>query len=111
VKDWEHVGAVASESAADVWHTIKRNRSTGQIGCSCMAWRFSKGRKACKHTAAFEAGEVFHHIDGNPRNNRIENLARVPLRQPAPERKVQVDAETFTVRRGMSFGGVPGGAA
>jgi len=85
---WTVVGSVESDSEPGVRHEIKRNANTGRLGCSCKKYRFSKGNKTCHHVDAFmAAGDV------------------------TPATAVSASGETrvgdFTIRRAISFGGVP----
>jgi len=88
---WVTIGSVESDSEPGVIHQIKRHRSTGLVGCDCMAYRFAKGEKRCKHTDAFA------HPSAQAER---ADVAAVVVRPVAGTAKT----ETFTVvRRGISF--------
>lgn len=87
---WELVASVNSETNQGHTYEVKRNKDTGALGCACIAFRFSKGTKTCKHLEALR--QVVHSA---------------PL-GVAVSRAVVAD-ETFTVvRRAITFGAVGG---
>lgn len=80
---WSFVASIESHSRIGKRYEIKRRESDGLLGCSCVAYRFAKGEKTCKHLQAFS---------GTTR-------ARAEL----TVRREVVAGETFTVRRAISF--------
>jgi hypothetical protein len=90
---WQHVAWVESDSEPGKRHEIKR-RADGQLGCGCTAYRFSKGTKTCKHLRALGS------ITSDEARSR-QKFERVQVRR--------LGAETFTVRRAITFGAIPGG--
>ena len=81
---WEHVTYVQSSSDPGARYEIKRHPETGVLGCSCMAYRFTKQHpKTCKHLVA----QVQAYIRQTPRD------------------VITVGGETFTFLRGMRLAG------
>ena len=88
---WEHVAYVESSSDPGTRYEIKCHPETGVLGCSCMAYRFTKQRpKTCKHLAAHGAAVV---------SATWQTSVRQTLRN------VTVGGETFTFLRGMRLTG------
>lgn len=85
---WALLGTVASDSQPDTEYEIKRSPD-GTLGCACMGWAI---RKHCKHLDGYHASAL-------PAKAVREVVAREQVR-------VKVGAETFTVRRAISFGGL-----
>lgn len=87
---WTYLATVRSESEPDRSYDIKRG-TNGMLGCGCLAFRFKKGEKTCKHLRAYLAGEA---VDARPVRQQVR-----------PETvRVKSDNETFTVtRRAISF--------
>ncbi len=54
----EVVGEIDSTSQPGILHLIKRHPGTDRLSCDCMAWRFSRGDKHCKHVDAFQTSEL-----------------------------------------------------
>ena len=97
---WEHVTYVASDSDPCAEYEIKRRTSDGQVGCSCMAYRFSKGVKSCKHMQAFLCSVV------NANRPTPASVVRRSLTVPATLGRIESsNGETFTFRRAISFDG------
>ena len=88
---WESLGTVESHSEPGIRHEIKRRQTAAgqQFGCSCLSYRFARGEKTCKHIVAFGG---LQGSDAQPLIRQVD---------------VRVDSEEFTVRRGISFGGMP----
>lgn len=82
---WTFVGSVESDSEPNVDHKIKRNETTGALGCDCMAYRFARGEKTCKHLDAYRETD----FAGMTQTDGVSIRA--------------TPTETFTVRRGISF--------
>ena len=97
---WTHEAFVASESDWLTQYEIKR-RSDGAYGCSCTAFKFSKGSigfgKNCKHLRAYLAS--------GGQTTFVQRLVQ-PER---PARGVKVVGETFQFRRAIAFGAIPTG--
>lgn len=87
---WDHVTFAASESEPGVYHEIKRRREDGHLGCGCLAYRFKRGEKTCKHLRAYDKSNSEYRPD-------------------QIERVVQIDGERFTFsrRRAISIGALP----
>jgi hypothetical protein len=62
--DYVVVGEIDSDSQPGILHLIKRLRSNGALSCDCMAWRFCRGEKTCKHVAAFQASTLRGQLRG-----------------------------------------------
>ncbi|KKL99504.1 hypothetical protein LCGC14_1813710 [marine sediment metagenome] len=60
--DYVVVGEIDSDSQPGILHLIKRLRSNGALSCDCMAWRFARGEKTCKHVDAFRAAGLRSEI-------------------------------------------------
>lgn len=59
---YDVVGEIDSDSMPGVMHIIKRHRITKGLSCDCMAWRFCRGAKQCKHVDAFLLATVRDEI-------------------------------------------------
>lgn len=59
---YDVVGEIDSDSQPGVLHLIKRHTTTRRLSCDCMAWRFCRGEKRCKHVDAFQAATVRSEI-------------------------------------------------
>lgn len=90
---WTLVGSVESDNEPEVAYQIKR-KANGALGCDCMAYRFAKGEKTCKHIQAWTSAET-PSGRGIGRGNTVVAVAAAN--------------ETFTVRRGISFGPLTAG--
>ena len=95
---WEHVADADSESEPGKSYEIKRHTRTGAFACGCMAYRFSKGVKTCKHLQGY-------HMD------RVDVRGIVVATPPPVHARVTVQtakgAEVVHIhRRAISFGAV-----
>jgi hypothetical protein len=91
---WTHVAYVESDSEPGRQHQIK-SAVGGRLGCDCMAFRFAKGTKTCKHLQAYLAGEA---MDGQ---RAVQPAVR------SERARVVSNGEAFTVtRRAITFGAV-----
>ena len=65
---WNIVGEIDSVSEPGVFHLIKKHKTTGLLACDCMAFRFARGEKTCKHVSAYKAvtlrGEIREAVIG-----------------------------------------------
>ena len=90
---WTLEGSVESSSEPGVQHQVKRHRD-GRLGCDCLAYRFKRGDKTCRHIHAYlAAGPLVPVAPGLGYSSAI--------------RVVHAAQETFTVRRALAFGPVP----
>lgn len=95
---WDRIADVESDSEPGVRHEIKRHRTTGRIGCACLAYRFAKAdKKICKHIEALGLANV--KVAEN------QQLGALRISVPIVAVKATLRGETFTVtRRAISFG-------
>lgn len=106
---WEHVAWVESVSEPGKRYEIRQDVS-GLRGCSCLAYRFKRGEKTCKHLAALGVSEAHDEFGGGrdgliPIDGPLKPMLRVK-RLPVLPTRASVGDETFTVtRRSISFGG------
>jgi hypothetical protein len=89
--DWVEIARVASDSEPGKDHAIKRHASAGILWCDCMAYRFARGVKTCKHIEAL--GQV------------ADRQVAVAARGRQTSDVAVVGAERFTVRRALNLGG------
>lgn len=86
---WSYVATVASENEPGATYDLSRGDADGQMFCACMAYRFARGEKTCKHLQAYlgVAGTVAH-----------ASTERTPV-------SASVGGEMFAVtRRAITFG-------
>lgn len=92
---WTHVAFVESDSEPGVEHEIKRH-ADGRLGCACLSYRFARGEKTCKHLRAWRATS----------NLWVGGRGEVATAVRVTPGEIGAGAETFTVRRAISFGAV-----
>lgn len=60
---WRQVAEVESETKIGVRYAIKVNTQTGERGCGCASFRFSKAKpKTCKHLIGLYAISAAHPV-------------------------------------------------
>ena len=97
---WHYVADVESDSEPGVKHVIKRREVDGHVGCDCLAYRFKKGEKTCKHVQALLglSAAINHHQPSTP-------LPQVRVEGMQHEYRIAHAGDTFTVtRRAISLG-------
>ena len=78
------VAEIDSDSAPGVLHLIKRRVSTGALSCDCMAYRFKRGEKTCKHVAAFQTATLRAQLR-ETLDRDFTGMPLMPPRTPSPE--------------------------
>jgi hypothetical protein len=98
---WTYLGSVVSNTTEDKAYEIRRNPVDGTVGCACPGW-IIRGR--CRHRKAWDLGTAIL-LNAKPATTPLKVAsAGAPLN--VTESTVRVGAETFTVRRAISFGTV-----
>lgn len=90
---WDVVGEIDSVSEPGVLHLIKKHKTTALLSCDCMAFRFAKGEKTCKHVSAYQAVTL---------RSEIREVMKTPVVEPY---YIAPPAPTF-ITQGMSRPGV-----
>ncbi len=86
---FEVIGEIDSTSEPGILHLIKRRVSTGTLSCDCMAWRFSRGEKHCKHVDAYKTAGLRDLISNAATqilgtSDDPASVGAVPVMEPAP---------------------------
>ena len=105
-QQWTEVGSVESDTQRGTVYTIKMRSGDDLLGCSCMAYRFAKGEKRCKHTDAYAESQGLQPVSGRVRRE-VEPIHRVVTKVVTGVVTVKTTTETFTVRprRGIVLSG------
>lgn len=92
-RSWAYLGTVQSNTTSGWEYEIRRNPTTGKPGCACVGYAI---RSHCSHLKVWAMSQA------------VAATTTAPLKTtPAPafnESTVRLGAETFTVRRAISFG-------
>ena len=84
---WQVVGEIDSDSQTGVLHMIKRHTSTGSLACDCMAYRFARGEKICKHVSAYQTVTL---------REKIGDALETPVVVPVPGGGYPFSVDTMT---------------
>jgi hypothetical protein len=103
-RDHVHVTYVDSDQDAHTTYEIMRRQRDGVLRCGCMAFVFNKETpKTCKHLLAFLGSVIKSNVP------QSADLVKKSLPIPRELPSVTTRGETFTFRRGMTFGSIPTG--
>jgi hypothetical protein len=99
VAAWEHVTWVRSDSRPGERHEIKRHVTSGALGCSCEAYRWSRGVKRCHHLDDWTGAQAAVVAVAR------EHYAQHP--ETTADVEVRIEATVYMPRRGICFGRIP----